>query len=173
MSFPKDAIYDILSPLIGATTIWRDINAPRPSKPYATLAFGNTNPTESVSRRPLTEDGHQDVIKTVTTVIEIAYYGDEAYMRLLDTSTRLGFTTTVDRCVGLNVSVGRLLSLNNVPMAVDKLQYEERAVMEIEFNWLSILTDEPGRIEQVVIGGSDTGGAMGPMESCIGVVTSP
>lgn len=172
MSYPQDQIYDIVTSIAGMTVIWRDQNAPRPTKPYMTLGFGTSNPSDHPTRGALTVDGKQDVTKWVTSVLQVMCYGSDSYMRLLDLSTRLGFTTVGDRCQAANIGLGRFVSLNNLPVAVDKSQYEDRSILELEVLWVNTLTDEPGRIEQVVVTGSDTGAAV-PVPFCVGTVSSP
>lgn len=172
MSYPDDAIYDVFQPALAIPTIWRDQNMERPAKPYATLAFGRHDPSDHLTRAPLTEDGHQDVSKWVTSTLQVQVFGKDAHRLLLDVSLRLGFTVASDSCWRGNIALGQLLSLNNVPMPIDKTQYEERAVLEMQVLWVNTLTDEPGRIEQVVIVGTDTGSAI-PVSFCVGAVSSP
>ena len=180
MSYPKDAIYDVFSAISGdASVIWGYQNAASPKKPYIALSFGNSDPTDFPMTGEIDEDGNRQVARNVTSQLRVTYYGAESYMRLLDLATRLGFTTTADRCMGLNIAIGRLISLNYVPMAVDKAQFEDRSVLEVEVGWVNELQDSPGRIEQVVIAGSTTEGtdlsmgAPGATPFCAGVVSSP
>lgn len=155
-STTKKFVHDLVAEGLGLPkqrVIWYDPNAPRPTKPYATLdVFGEVREGQEELRKTATA-GKYDVFVPVTQTLRVELYGlsgDDVCESLNVLARKMETPTFADKCFANSVA---FYDAENVVDLTDVLEQsiDVRASVDFHVRTNSIIEDDCGVIEQVKV----------------------
>lgn len=145
----EDTIYELINEATPVEVIIAGDNGPRPEKPYLMIYVSPQASTQDVHRGTTSEDGEQSISALLLGRVQVQAYGPGAWgvcEALLLSLKREDMLNEAER---VNVSWIETPTLQNIPTLMDDHTYETRAILEIDFNYVSDMIDQVGVIETV------------------------
>lgn len=148
-------LFALFDPLISETLIWQDGNAPRPALPYVAMkVMGMRRVNEDHYSEKLT-DGNQTVKGDREFTLNIQRFGTASVESLDDLANRLRLNTIRDKFFTAKLPLISADDVVDVAALLDKSQIEPRASLDVFIRLKSVLLDNVGYIDTVVIEADD------------------
>lgn len=145
----KPFIQAIITESLGCTTIWANQNDPKPAKPFATLRLYDLRGVGMYDEKPTATAGEVEVKGNFETTLEVLYLGTNAEQNLIELKQGLKKPTVVDRCFGAGVAFFDAQRVQDLTVALDAANYEEKASINLSLRYVDSIIDNPGYISQV------------------------
>ena len=152
----KKFLHDLIAEGLGLAktkVIWEFPNAPRPSKPYATLqVFGEVREGQENIRKT-NEVGIYNVVVPVTQTLRVQYFGlqNEDVTEVLNHLARLMETPTyADKCFGNSVAIYDASSVQDLTEIMEQ-SVDVRASIDFFVRTTSEVLDNTSVIEKVKV----------------------
>ena len=137
----------------GETTIFAEQDGPRPVLPYNTVRVQDQTVPGLANIRLSDSDQDRHTLETMTT-IEITAYGASAIQTIINLKLSLELQSVRDFFRGGNYPIANVESIVNLSRVVD-VAFEPRSILTINFHGTQELTDDLGKIETVVLNGTE------------------
>jgi hypothetical protein len=148
---PAEAILDLIQSASGGIAcVFFDDGAPRPPKPYITVALQWARAGGS-HLAPVDDDGNQLIHGWRAAAVELQGFGPAAYDALDCMSGRLEHPVYVDRAAFLNIAVFKRGPLQNARAPAGDSPDEPNASLELGIRYVTGVTEHVGLIEVVEV----------------------
>lgn len=157
-TFPLPAFRQIVEELSTFPINYADQNAPRDTKPYATIKLRSTVGTDQAELFPQDENDNREVKENNIATLELNFFGPSAISEATRVRSKLIFETTQDALFANEVSLVDRGVVTNLTALLSNTQYEQRAMFEVRAGFRSTEIENVGHIERVEIAGVFTNG---------------
>lgn len=149
----RQRFFDVLQGVVSPwTLIYAEQNAPRPTKPYATLSVRSiVHPMHAVASR-VDEDGHAEMTAQVLYMMDLNFFGPGAMERAHDVRAVLRYHSHIQAAHAQGLAYSTITEPVNLSALLGN-QYEERAMFEVNGYALKLGSDDIGRIQRVEVSG--------------------
>lgn len=93
--------------------------------------------------------GEIEVKGNFEATLEVQYLGTNAEQKLIELNQGLKKPTMVDRCFGAGVAFFDAQKVQDLTVALDAANYEEKAAINLSLRYVDSIIDNPGCISQV------------------------
>ena len=153
----KEFVHDLVAELLGLSkyqVIWYYPNAPRPSRPYATLeVFAEVGEAQEDILKT-SKAGMYNIVVPVRQTLQVQFYGrqgDDVCQRLNVLARKLETPTVADKCFANGVAFFDAESVVDLTEVLDDANAMPRAAIDLFVRTNSEIIDDMGIIEQVEV----------------------
>lgn len=144
----------VLSQLTPWVIIYADQNAPRPALPYCTLRQVMNAGSDFAESDLVDANGFRNVRENQVATVELSFYGNGSVDECERIRRVLALETVADSFNNEKISLIERSEVANASMALDKSQFEERAILEVKCGWRSVEIENTSLIETVQVTGT-------------------
>jgi hypothetical protein len=146
------ALHSLLAPIVSPwPLVMADANAPRPPKPFATLAVNAAEPIGRQVERPVDEAGIIEVVEYRELSVEVQFFGPGCFETAQTVGLRVRLPSQVERAETLGVAVASIARATGVSALLNESQFEERGILEFTAYATEQVDDDVGLIEHAIL----------------------